>query len=565
MENMRTTRRQSAINAVAAEEQEQEQSDEVSASIMMALRNAEEKAKQTEDQNAHKVQVHKESGRKRAANCELKVSGTAIHDLKKLKYENFLSRPGYAVTTKDSAIQMFSQFITYVKEQHRSVIPHNTSDTKAIMLTVIDSNRYLFSEYSDFLTTAPVNRRKRIESIIHVVSFLREKHHDNTAHCYNDALSVLGGLRKQLTKAANKRSPDHSVNARMRNNSYPQRGLQEIMEYLDDGWGYFDAIVAAAQAGYQLTEPMYLYCLRYVLCTLWGYDNNARGLAIELVCIGDISLSLENHDFSLSQHFKTYQHYEYQILKFSQIIKDVWIPLIRNQVSHKTGNQRVFLSYSGNALKDGDVSRHLQTWFRRYGLVITVTTMRQILEASYKEAAVRQVISSAARSSLTLSQGHTEQTAERYYNIAKSNIVGSGAAQSILDAIDNNDHYTDVCSALAPHSADAGDVPSRVGAIMKRQSCYEGLLDRSAFGGTWSGKNTGNGKRFEWTDQEIEWMYAWFLTHPSISNRYSACLHALYEAPSHIKAMFHPHHVENSDRLKTGAQRAERKVMGGGG
>jgi hypothetical protein len=37
-------------------------------------------------------------------------------------------------------------------------------------------------------------------------------------------------------------------------------------------------------------------------------------------------------------------------------------------------------------------------------------------------------------------------------------------------------------------------------------------------------------------------------------------LQDLREAPRHIKEVFHPHHVLNSDRLKTGAQRAEREL-----
>jgi hypothetical protein len=43
-------------------------------------------------------------------------------------------------------------------------------------------------------------------------------------------------------------------------------------------------------------------------------------------------------------------------------------------------------------------------------------------------------------------------------------------------------------------------------------------------------------------------------------NRYAACLQDLREAPRHIKAVFHPHHVFNSDRLKTGAQRVEHEL-----
>ena len=105
------------------------------------------------------------------------------------------------------------------------------------------------------------------------------------------------------------------------------------------------------------------------------------------------------------------------------------------------------------------------------------------------------------------------------------------------------------------------DIPDRVDAIRQRQSVYEGVLDSSTFGAKWYGKVTGGGRRYEWTEPELGWLEAWFRNMPlDQPNRYSACLHAIYTAPKDEKAIFHPHHVYNSDRLKSGAQRAEERI-----
>jgi hypothetical protein len=555
------------LSAVNSEHSEAvTEKDEVALEILKTLKNAESKAVRTGKDNMRNIEVYNESGQKRSPNCSLKISQTAVYEFKKLKFENYLSRAISTDQTKDSIINMFAQFVTYVKENRRTKYPP-TSDTRKIMFWVIDSQRNIFSEYLDSLTGKACSRRARIEAVIHAVSFLDSIHSDSSHHAFGDALRVLDTLRRQTCKSIKieSRSPERSVQHLISVNAYPKRGLKQIREHLDDGFEYFDALVGAAQAGMILSETRYLECLRYVLSTLWGYDDNARGLAIEKMCLDDVTLSLEHHDFVLSQHFKTYGHYEYQVVRFSGIIRNIWIPIIRAQVASKTNCERVFLSYSGKPLSQNDAGRHVQKYFRRYGLIITVTVLRKVLEASYREAEAAEVISAQEHSSLTLAQGHTELTAKEYYDIA-----GKASADSIIKAIDNTESFAKLCDALdVPDDYYERDgiytsqsrVSAKVSDIMTRQPRYEGVLDESAFGTTYTGKVSNNGTRCEWTAEEIDWMEKWFISQPlDIPNRYSACLQALYEAPAHVKGMFHPHHVKNSDRLKSGAIKAERSI-----
>jgi hypothetical protein len=391
------TRSQKRQDKEKNEEENTKDEATIIADVLQQLKQAELRAKQTEKDNHSKVQIYKLSGRRRAANCEWGISNTAIHDFTKAGFKDHLGRAALLDTTIDQCMNMFAQFITYVKTEHKCAFTKNTPDTAKIMLWVIDSERRFFSKYSDALSKAsmkPCSIRVRLEALLHAVAFLDSNQSGDISHAYGDATRILGNLRKQLARAATSDVTTRDVESLIELNMYPRDGLRQLRENLDDGWEYFDALVGLAQCGYILNEAQYLECLRYVLSTLWGYDGNARALAIEKVCVDDEALSVGDHDFILSQHFKTYAHYKFQTVTFSQIIRNVWIPIIRSQVADKTNCRRIFLSYSGNAISNNDIGRHVQKWFQRYGLVITITRIRKVLEASYSEAERTHAISS---------------------------------------------------------------------------------------------------------------------------------------------------------------------------
>ena len=73
-------------------------------------------------------------------------------------------------------------------------------------------------------------------------------------------------------------------------------------------------------------------------------------------------------------------------------------------------------------------------------------------------------------------------------------------------------------------------------------------------------------RRFEWTREEIEHLMFYIKNiEPSLSEcelkqKHSSCLRYLREADSSIQKDFHPYHVENSGRIKTGYEMASRKL-----
>ena len=530
---------------------------ELTVQLWNRLNSCKEKAKATTEANKIYIEENRMAGRKRSPNCPLKISGTAIHDFNEMGYQNYLGRSKLQDVSMDASTKMFSQFISYIKEKHQREIK-GIKGTKHLLLWVIDSRRDVFGAHIDDLEVMPANKRQRIEAIINAVSFLEDRNR-NEEHAFSDALRVLVNLKKQLTKAArvDTRSKKDREE-RVRIHAYPRGGLKQIRANLHDGWDYFDALVAVAQAGYQLKESEYNECLRYVLATLWGYDGNARSLAIEELCLDDVQIKLEGRDFVLSQKFKTFGHYDHQVVKFSLIISEVWVPFIRSQATTRRESDRVFVKYNGMPLQHNETTRHVQEYFKRYGLVLNVTTLRSVLEESYLVAETDGLISERARASLTLSQGHSERTAEEYY------LLGKPAARSITKGVADADAFEAICASadllLEPLEMPP-DIDSRVRNVRARTDTYAGVLEASScFGLAYTGKATNGGKRYEWTLEELKWIEGWYVMQGADIklNRYSSCLRDLHQEVPSVKALFHPHHVESSDRFKNGAMKVER-------
>lgn len=70
------------------------------------------------------------------------------------------------------------------------------------------------------------------------------------------------------------------------------------------------------------------------------------------------------------------------------------------------------------------------------------------------------------------------------------------------------------------------------------------------------------GKRFPWLDEEIEYFHYYIreieptLNEQERCTKYATCLAHIKAADDDIIKFFHPHHLENSDRIKTGYLKA---------
>lgn len=94
------------------------------------------------------------------------------------------------------------------------------------------------------------------------------------------------------------------------------------------------------------------------------------------------------------------------------------------------------------------------------------------------------------------------------------------------------------------------------------------ILDEADFGTARNDLNKTNKKRYDWLQEEIEYLQHYIcneeplLSDSERKNRHSSCLKFLRKAPIEVKKWFHPHHVENSSRLKTGYEYAMNRLNG---
>ena len=69
-------------------------------------------------------------------------------------------------------------------------------------------------------------------------------------------------------------------------------------------------------------------------------------------------------------------------------------------------------------------------------------------------------------------------------------------------------------------------------------------------------------KRYPWIREEIEYFHTYFrtveplLSEDQLKQKYATCLAHIREQGDEVVQYFHPHHLENSDRLKTGYLKA---------
>lgn len=76
------------------------------------------------------------------------------------------------------------------------------------------------------------------------------------------------------------------------------------------------------------------------------------------------------------------------------------------------------------------------------------------------------------------------------------------------------------------------------------------------------------GKRYPWIPEEINYFHQYFrsvepfLNEDQQKHKYATCLATLLQEGDEVLQYFHPHHLENSDRIKTGYLKARETFRG---
>ena len=97
---------------------------------------------------------------------------------------------------------------------------------------------------------------------------------------------------------------------------------------------------------------------------------------------------LQKKKFTLSTCFKTCQTYHYQVVYTTDIV-NLYVKYVRKQIlpdELDSDEAKVFLTYQGKALGQGDTTKKVKKFFERYGYDLTVTKLREIMMTHVEES-----------------------------------------------------------------------------------------------------------------------------------------------------------------------------------
>jgi hypothetical protein len=175
-----------------------------------------------------------------------------------------------------------------------------------------------------------------------------------------------------------------------------------LCDMMVKGWKYYNLLVSYSTR-YELTAHMYSYCITYALASLWVFAPNCRAQSIELLTKADFDVmenSEEKSVFELSKNFKTSQYYTYQLV-FGTDIAKIFVKHIRPHVipnEFDSPTSILFPTFEGRPLVQGEVNKKINKFFFRWGLNISITSMRKIVAAHMKALESKKQVSGEGNS-----------------------------------------------------------------------------------------------------------------------------------------------------------------------
>lgn len=352
--------------------------------------------------NKYLLDPYKESTtNKRAPNCPLAVSETAVSQFRSLGFERHL-RSRHNNKVIPTLFNFLGQFVTYVKDFDKTNLSSSSSTTTIeIFLHVIEKKSNIFHSYSEYLESEkqkPNSIANRLDVLIHAIDFLQVKRLGGDRPMpYADSRDILGVIKRNLTAEDTTRHRDIVSNPDVRIAERRYVPLCQFQDMLIKGWPLFHAIIEAVTTGIILDAAQYLEVRRYVLTAMYGFHNNARARALESLLVTDLDKKDFEADFTLSTDFKTRGKYLRQIVNMSDIIR--LYMRARKQIEGSSDCPFVFVTFgSARKLGQGEVSKNISAFTSRFGLHMTSTDCRKMLETAFAEALEKNVITTSGNS-----------------------------------------------------------------------------------------------------------------------------------------------------------------------
>ena len=244
---------------------------------------------------------------------------------------------------------------------------------------------------------------------------------------------TVRGVKKEIRRAT--KTKDMSIKSAVEQGKYPSGGRGDLVAVIKKDVDIIQQKFAVGAAFVIITETCYNHLLETLVASLYVLSPQGRVGPLELLVL-DSMQDFRKEGFTTSRRFKTVESSSSQryaaILapKTSLQLLEIYVMFYRpvsqprNQVP--TPSDPLFLDYQGRSLIS--ISRLVTSYFRRtMQLHITTTTLRSMIES---EINARTDLSSAERNAIHTIVGHSEKTADEFYiysDLANSVRLAAGA------------------------------------------------------------------------------------------------------------------------------------------
>jgi len=293
-------------------------------------------------------------------------------------------------TCWDSILNHCCQFVTYAKMKGTHANEFQQIRSASLIESIIIQQPVLFHDFLNHLlrsgTLKPGTIQNRIDSLQYLIEWFRCNSSNDIYYKYSNIIERLKEERNRFQSINRKKNRENSIDALIKKRQWVEEGVEGLQNMMLDSWPYFDALVAFS-CTMPLNRQRYSWILCYSLASMWCLAVNARVKSIEKLTMKGFK-ELQKKKFTLSTSFKTCHTYHYQVVYTTDIV-NLYVKYVRRQILPEeldSDEAKVFLTYQGNALAQGDVNKKVKKFFERYGYDLTVTKLREIMMTHVEES-----------------------------------------------------------------------------------------------------------------------------------------------------------------------------------
>ena len=415
--------------------------------------------------------------------------------------------------------------------------------------------------------------------------------------CYIDNLNDINYIFKRQLKQSSKlkkrsKGKRESVEEMIKLRKWPANGISDLQGAVLKNMSWIENIVSE---NHFVDKQLYNKILGMTVAAIYAFCPNGRIQALAELKESQFSEFDNTPGHIMSSAFKTMAKFGVQPVIFDHAVVLRLMGLYKVRFRPKTPNgpeAPFFITYKGSPYKIG---RGVTVFFQReLGIQINITKIRSIVETEMHKLQLRGVITAEERASVMNINGHSSQVTKDYYvreerledvrngcaafrklagsvqlhtpeNVEEdisSTAVGPAIHKDVIDydfiecdtyTSSNFESHSSNRKILFEEDSNSGRVLSFEEEFGLNQDFF--LPAIVEFGGKHPNQNK-DALRVTWSDAEVKIIGKWcddnLSVHPNWKSTIVArCLNFI-NGSDEARPYFHPHHVTDSSRLRSG-------------